>query len=149
MAAKLQNFGLAPQIVLTLMCCEATAISFQHTGFRENTALGFAVLPSYSSTFLVRRNRVQLEPRSTRNFRIFSGNVLRPSICCNNRRLLDFPLQMKQVDHDSVAILDDLLCQRAVQTQLYYFAEFRDGLVFSLVLSLILVTPDLQIVFFS
>ncbi len=38
------------------------------------------------------------------------------------------PLTMKLSRDDGVSI-DDLLCQRAVQTQLYYFAEFRDGWV--------------------
>ena len=33
------------------------------------------------------------------------------------------------LDNNDIVFLDDLLCQRAVQTQLYYFAEFRDGSV--------------------
>jgi hypothetical protein len=37
------------------------------------------------------------------------------------------PLVMKLTGDDGGFSLDDLLCQRAVQTQLYYFAEFRDG----------------------
>jgi hypothetical protein len=33
---------------------------------------------------------------------------------------------MKLTDAEEI-LLDDLLCQRAVQNQLYYFQEFRDG----------------------
>jgi hypothetical protein len=110
--------GLALKFALIILLSKSEVLGFCHPKF-----VAYTSGPGISGTHPAQR--IFSARKQTPRVQIHQGSF--SYIPRTKRLLLVSRIKMKQETHNSEAFLDDLLCQRAVQTQLYYFAEFRDG----------------------